>query len=267
MLKIVTSSPDGARRPSWKGFVVLNVVNQGEKGDVFVGMDKPRLFPGRYGPPIGEVLNMTRGEVILVNADIDLNLDGADLSQFEGGLAFSGRIDTPGGFLNPWAVDLFVYDDALVSSLKEAGGWEKFQLGGPWWDYVLPVAALCLGLPVWRITSPVAFHQIHERRWSQSDYLIGAAAARKHLGALGFHGPEEASEFSKACRDFFMENAEEAPILSGPANDLAWRYATLSPHPFDPRRTAPWPKRLERRARPYLKSAAKLCGLRKKEEG
>lgn len=45
-----------------------------------------------------------------------------------------------------------------------------FCLGAPWWDYWLPLVPLLNDCNVKRLISPVAFHVVHEERWSQSSW-------------------------------------------------------------------------------------------------
>ena len=49
----------------------------------------------------------------------------------------------------------------------------EFLIGEPWWDYLLPLAALALGFPVKRLpmTEPLVLHYAHPLRYEQQKWL------------------------------------------------------------------------------------------------
>lgn len=247
-MKLITSSRHGRIDPSWVMFDVLNVVNEGETGDITCLDSVPRIFPHRYGPPLGALMELANGPTVIVNADIRLSVLPSQLTQAaRGGLAFAQRIETPSGRLHPWGFDLFAFDDTLKMALRNVKGWEDFQLGAPWWDYVLPLMAARAGVPLRRIAAPVAYHTTHTQHWRDDDYqLLGKRVAV----LMGQRGPLRT--FAVSCHGAIISQADDVnPLMGEPTADLAWRYATSTPPlaavPVGPMR------RLERRIRPVFK--------------
>lgn len=248
-MKLITSSRYGRIDPSWVMFEVLNVVNEGEIGDITCLDGVSRIFPHRYGPPLGALMELADGPTVIVNADIRLAVMPSQLTQAaRGGLAFAQRIETPSGRIHPWGFDLFAFDDTLKMALRNVRGWQDFQLGAPWWDYVFPMMAARAGVPLRRIAAPVAYHTSHTQNWRDDDYqLLGKRVAV----LMGQRVPVQT--LAAASRAAILSKADDVnPLMGDPTAELAWRYATEKPPlpvavPVGPMR------RLERRIRPVFK--------------
>lgn len=252
-MKLITSSPHGHLHPSWSAFDAVNIVNDGESGDVQISLETERLFPGKYGPPIYSAIQAADGPAVLVNSDIRLNLSPkqvrALLDRFE--LTIAQRIETPAGKLNPWGIDVFVFDDRFRARMLALPGWEKLQFGAPWWDYVLPLAALQSGVDVGVVNSPVAFHHTHEQRWDAMAQRWAGEYSRRFLTSVGFR-PD--GDLARESCTAIKARATPVVVHQSMVEELAWRFAT-QPDPTPAPASAPEPslgRRAERAARPYV---------------
>jgi hypothetical protein len=167
---------------SWtdNGFSVSTVNRRGEafqhKGAVdLVEVNDTGVFPGRYGPSFGEIFSVGGDDVYAItNADIRMGRlacgsnDIAKLAQ--DGLVFSHRIDEfPGGALGSMmrtGVDFVAFCPKPIANVLSHPGMRQCQLGSPWWDYILPVAASFFA-PVTRIESPFIYHMAHAQKWCE----------------------------------------------------------------------------------------------------
>jgi len=73
--------------------------------------------------------------------------------------------------LHNWGFDVFILPPRFVRFVTESSVIPmSFRIGEPWWDYLIPIAALAGGFPVKRlpVKEPVALHYEHPR---QFDYL------------------------------------------------------------------------------------------------
>ena len=78
----------------------------------------------------------------------------------------------------PWGFDLFVMDPALMAPLVPGS---SMALGLPWWDYMLPMAAINNSIPVMRHDN-ILRHVRHEERYEYAGYLMQASAIERALG-------------------------------------------------------------------------------------
>lgn len=240
-MKIITSNP-GNKPVSWPGYRAINVLNEGEDGDgVHVPTSKARLFPGRYGPPVSAMLELTRVDGgIFVNSDIELTTPG--LRQFivsspvadSRVVTYARRIETPSFKLNPWGIDVLIVGPSFYRDLNEHSGWQALQFGAPWWDVVLPTAAALMGYTVQRIDAPVAFHCTHTQRWSRLDWRIAGEYARAFLvdlalrkGVTDFPAHKDLHEFHFAMRAWRDARTASVQMLVAPSiiQDAMWRFA------------------------------------------
>lgn len=263
-MKILTSNPKNLLPVGWWPFEIVNVINAGEScpGAVHASADDPRLFPERYGPSLGAMLDMSEGPTLLTNADIELDVQIADLDRFSEGLAFARRIEMPSGLLNPWSIDVMIFGDRFRDVLSQSRGWRAFQFSAPWSDYLLPMAAIQAGLPVWQITSPIAFHESHEPRWGGEERRAMTPAALHYLREIGWPlkpGGGELYDLGTYCYLDIMSAAQRVTINPTPVAQLAWRYATeisqISVLVETDFQSISWPRRMERALRPYVTAA------------
>ena len=184
-MRIITSAPNFKRPASWLAYDVTNVVCGREDGPgAAVSEAHPRLFPGCYGPPLGQVMALIPGSAAIVNSDIELTTSGLGTFSKSDCVTYARRIETPSGALNPWGIDVLIIGEAFKSALRKHTGWEKFQLGAPAWDTAMVTAAVLMGLDLRRIDAPVAFHRTHEQRWDWDAWESAMGYAHRWLDGL-----------------------------------------------------------------------------------
>lgn len=140
---------------------------------------------------------------LIVNADIELLLEPWETRRLrwlsDGGLAYLVRQNhKPGGApaLEQWGIDGFLLH-GRVANLPPS----FLSMGQPGWDYWLPAAFECAGLPVRRVEYG-ALHEEHERRWNQEQWR----ACVVELGRLLGH---QVAEQHRACLDYTKRMIEE----------------------------------------------------------
>lgn len=261
-VQLITSSPDDTRDESWSAFDVLNIVNLGERGDIKVSPAVDRIFHGRFGPPLSAVMEAVTGPTILINADIKISLTPEKIMQIleTHEFAISQRIETPSGKINPWGIDMFIMDRRFIQRIMRTTGWEMLQLGAPWWDYVLPIAASMTGASMGVINAPVAFHETHTQRWDKADHHVTEYFAKSYFQRLGF-APAGSGSFGGMCFAEIMSRADPINLRGTLAENVLWEVATDALKPITPEPIAITEKRvsfgrgLERACRPYVKRA------------
>lgn len=145
---------------------------------------------GRHGKPlvyINDVLDILGGCGTpicgIINSDILLRVgDNQAFVDFvrreaSGAMLFGSRInvasgDEVAGDEHRSGFDYFFFDRALIP-LYHPG---DFCFGIPWWDYWFPLVPFLSGIPTRRLVSPVAFHPLHEDRWSKPAWKEFGAA-------------------------------------------------------------------------------------------
>jgi hypothetical protein len=107
--------------------------------------------------------------------------------------------------------DLFVLPPEFVQFVREFRALPReFHVGEPWWDYLLPLAALAAGFPVKRLPySPtIAMHHRHPIRFDKETWLKRGEAFLTTVSALARDFP------SRRC-----DMLDEIAALSGPLKE------------------------------------------------
>lgn len=132
-------------------------------------------YPARYGPCFGNIFDIAGNDepVAVINADIYM-LGGPDLSRTladicSGGFTVARRtdidfLDAQTGKVSYGGIDLVAFVKSSISTTVKDAKIRRFQLGVPWWDYVIPLMASFEG-PTFRIDEPFILHKTHEDRW------------------------------------------------------------------------------------------------------
>ena len=66
-------------------------------------------------------------------------------------------------------VDLLAFTPRRIAPALEAFARHPYQLGVPWWDYALPVAA-SLYAPLVLVSDPILLHHTHEQAWNSGEW-------------------------------------------------------------------------------------------------
>ena len=200
---------DSQRRAveSWLslGFEVLSLnvaeeiaVLQPEFPDVrFVAAE--RTASARAGRPLvylddllAALVATGRAVVGIVNSDVSLRADRvfADYVAREarGAFLFGSRVDvdTPeseSGEVFEGGYDFFFFDRRLAGMYPKT----DYSIGLPWWDYWAPMVPALNGVPLKRLTTPVAFHVRHDLNWQSDTWLYYASIFARYV-TLGFSG-------------------------------------------------------------------------------
>jgi hypothetical protein len=146
--------------------------------------------------------------LLLTNADIAFDSELfrllPTLDSF--GVYYGHRMDIEAAASNPnqlaprgiyeWGFDYFIVPQAFSDALKSTGAFPaEFLVGEPWWDYALPVAAVALGFPLKRLTTPkpLAFHYAHPARYDEQKWLANGDRFIDFARRLLERGPSSAS--------------------------------------------------------------------------
>lgn len=246
MTKIITSARDYAKPNSWLAYQAVNMCNPDEGEGWKVPETEPRLFPGRYGAPIGPILKTSNlyGGAILTNVDIELTTPSLGSFNKPGVVTFARRIEHPTMKLNRWGIDVIIVPPDLYTKLALHDGWRAFQFGAPWWDVLVPTAAAILGFKLQRIDAPVAYHQTHKQRWSNQDWSVAGLACQNCLtqmaersGRYDFPHGGDLFEWHHAVRRWRDDLTESVSIPVAPPiiQEAVWREATRPDEPKKPR--------------------------------
>ncbi len=186
---------------SWQanGFDVLSVHNAAERGVIGAGLPgvtyrfvEEELPPGaRKMPSFAAVLNDLPPDepVGIINADIFMP-PCTDLAERMDRRARQATL-----VLHRWevpslerregrhfglGVDLFVFTPALIAPAIEGLIQRPYQLGVPWWDYALPLAA-GLYSPLSLVSDPILLHHTHEQAWNDREWHVFAKVSETYL--------------------------------------------------------------------------------------
>ncbi|MET4632222.1 hypothetical protein [Kaistia defluvii] len=178
------------------GFRVLSLGRPGEKAGLghfptvgFREASSPGMFSLRYGPAFGDLLSAIGGEDIgaVVNADIYMVqsniLDVLDTASNT--ILVARRVDVEhlgGEVIGVYrrGIDGIFFSRNTVSEIREDADLACFQLGAPYWDVVLPVAA-SFHHRLRFIPAPFLCHPIHEAKWNEADYRLLRTQAVKAI--------------------------------------------------------------------------------------
>ena len=175
---------------SWQnnGFRVLSVHNQAEKemiGDGFPGVEyrfvEENLGPtARKIPSLAAILSdLPQDEPVgIINADIFM-AEAPCFAERLAALAIDSTIvmhrwEVPSladrrGHRFDLGVDLLAFTPAKVAPALTAFTKLPYQLGVPWWDYALPVAA-SLYAPLTHVVDPILLHHTHDQAWNDEEW-------------------------------------------------------------------------------------------------
>jgi hypothetical protein len=114
--------------------------------------------------------------ILLINSDIELI---GDMKPFRDALAsnaigigirwnFDG--DKSKAQREQWGMDAFLLSPNHVATLPQMG----YRLGGPFWDYWIPLHCQIRKIPMQFIGSKLLWHQKHDLHWNQDEWNMGA---------------------------------------------------------------------------------------------
>ena len=135
---------------------------------------------GRYGAALGSIFEAAAGCRMLGICNADIVMLGSDIRaalERDPDTFFAAQrldIDRPGGNilgLYRRGVDAVFFDSGRYAALVEDENLARFQLGAPFWDVVLPIAASFHG-PVAFVAPPFIVHVVHKPRVFGADYDI-----------------------------------------------------------------------------------------------
>lgn len=189
---------------SWQenGFRVLSVHNEAERdfiGDGFPGVEY-RFVAEQLGPEARKTPSFAAlfadldpdEPVGLINADIFMapTLGFADrlaAAAVEGTVVMH-RWDVPSldrrkGRKFELGVDLIAFTPRRIWSALEPFLRLPYQLGVPWWDYALPVAASLHG-PLLHVADPILLHHLHDQAWNSEEWHRFARISAGYLAEV-----------------------------------------------------------------------------------
>lgn len=179
----------------------------------------------------------------IVNSDIVLKPDEAFCriiaSEAADGLVYGSRVDVASaenlsGGVYRGGFDLFFFPRSFLDIYPRS----NFMLGMPWWDYWVPTLALLMGMPVKRLDSYYAFHEIHAVNYSPERYLgfgrefaehvqhVAPASAHCHFPALGEVDAMEVNMFGANVTRFLARyslSLTRAKMDAAPYNETGER--------------------------------------------
>ncbi len=199
----VDVGPDLVRRcvESWQanGFDVLSVHNEAERDLIGAGLPgvtyrfvEEDLPPGaRKMPSFAAFLSVLPPDepIGIINADLFMP-PCLDLAARMDRLARQSTL-----ILHRWevpslarregkrfdlGVDLFAFTPALIAPALSGLVEHPYQLGVPWWDYALPLAA-SLYSPLSLVSDPILLHQTHEQAWNDREWHDFASISETYL--------------------------------------------------------------------------------------
>jgi len=162
---------------------------------------------GHPGPSLGTIFDVVaaEGPCVVVNGDVYL-LSIPDLptrlnALCRDSLVVARRTDVtdllgPAHGVFATGIDFVAFRPDLMMPILRDPGIRQFQLGVPWWDYVLPIAASFLH-PVRRIREPFLVHHAHPAQWDNEQYGRVRIRARAVLADFARRQPE-----SERAREF-----------------------------------------------------------------
>ena len=206
-----------ASRTSWRklGAPVLSV-SENDPADPDITWVRTAKRPS-VREILREARERTAGHVLLLNSDIMLtdSLVGA-LPALNRDVVYYGRRhdvredpERPGTAkvigAHPWGFDVFILPSAFLDGLLAEPGLldDRFLIGQPWWDYILPVAAHALGFPVKKFGPQHVFalHYPHEDKFSRRQW----AENGQRFVSLLKKAREEEGGFARGMLDELLE--------------------------------------------------------------
>lgn len=178
-------------------------------------------YPHRFGPCFGSIFDLAGDNepVAIVNADIymmgypDLSKELASICS--SGLTVARRTDVPflgasTGRVSYGGIDLVALVKSSIPKTTTNSNIRRFQLGVPWWDYIVPILASLEG-PVFRIEEPFIVHRSHEDRWDMDVWRNVSQEVRDILddlapGSFFSQHPTGEMQTANACLDWLFES-------------------------------------------------------------
>ncbi len=186
---------------SWQsnGFRVLSVHNESDREQIGLGLPGVRYafvderIPGsaRSMPSLAAVIAQAPSDepIGIINADIFM-VPFEGLAERMEAFARSRtivmhRYDVPSidrrdGKIFEIGVDLLAFTPSLIAPAIDGLVRRPFQLGVPWWDYALPLAA-SLYAPLALATDPILLHHAHQLNWNENEWHRFAALTEDYL--------------------------------------------------------------------------------------
>lgn len=184
---------------SWNK-VSNRIVSVAERSPGYAGIDW-QLTEDR--PSIAEIFDRMAAaasdQVIFINADVALlpifkeTLAGLDKSVIYYGRRLELGPDPEScdklvsNGLYPWGYDCFVFPRDFIRQIASADLIPKlFRVGEPWWDYVVPMAAIARGYEVESLPEdrPLIAHLQHETRYNQERWMTNGRSFLAFLSEL-----------------------------------------------------------------------------------
>jgi len=181
------------------------------------------VIPNRYGPSFGDLLGALGDEDVgaVVNADIYMAqsniLDVLDASSDTVLVARRVDVERLGGAVigvYQRGIDGIFFSRNTASEIRDDAELASFQLGAPYWDVVLPVAA-SFHHRLRFLPAPFLSHPIHEAKWNEADYRLLRTQAVK---AIVNHA--ERHRHRRANADAFLKGLERYLEAAKPNSPL-----------------------------------------------
>jgi FkbM family methyltransferase len=173
-----------------------------------------------------EARDRTDGHILLLNSDIMLtdSLVSA-LQTLSGDVVYyggrhdvrenpqqQGTVKVTGAYRSGF--DIFILPRAFLDCLLSDSGLldDRFLIGQPWWDYILPVAAHALGFPVKKFGPKhlFALHYPHEEKFSRQKWTENG---RRFVGLIK-KSKEEEGGFARGILDELLASSADLDKLS-----------------------------------------------------
>ena len=110
--------------------------------------------------------------------------------------------------------DVFILPREFLDRLLSESGLldDRFLIGQPWWDYILPVAAHALGFPVKKFGPKHVFalHYPHEEKFSRQNW---AENGRRFVNLIE-QNKKEGAGFARGMLDELLEASQDLDTLS-----------------------------------------------------
>lgn len=144
---------------------------------------------GRYGPSFGDLLGaMEEGSVGgIVNSDVYLAKSNIIevLNKSPGSVFVARRLDVErlgGAVIGIYerGIDGMFFSRNTVSEIRDDSGLASFQIGAPFWDVILPIAA-SFHHDLKFLPAPLLSHPIHDAKWNDEDYRFLRSRAVKAI--------------------------------------------------------------------------------------
>ncbi len=214
---------------SWQdnGFDVVSIHNRAEQGSIdslpgveFRFIDEDLPAGARTMPTLAAVLaDLPPDEPIgIINADIFMvpfpGLAGRMADAARDATLVAHRWDVPSlarreGRRFDIGVDLIAFTPRRIAPAIEGLRRRPYQLGVPWWDYALPLAA-SLYAPLRLIDDTLLLHHWHRLAWNEPQWHVFAAITEAFLLEQALEpsaAPELAAEFTRRLKQLAADHA------------------------------------------------------------